>query len=137
MELTDDIFNAEGILPRDELVKFIIQGVEDIRDDIIQYQDYDGVTPVVAFIVGTKDGDITACMMHVEGETDPRRIDAKTAFGKDYSGGPDHQVKMEKIQLARLRWRGGLVSDWLSPTEWDWSVQRLSTVTDRVWRDQS
>ena len=110
-ELHDQVFLNSDSLPSQELRKFAIHGVEKIREDLVAYQDYDGVTPIATVALEIKDGHITQSIFHMEGETDPKRIETSIIFGASYKGGKDHCVRVPKLNLSRLRWRGSLVSD--------------------------
>ena len=82
-----------------------------------------------------EDGSIQQSILHLLGETDPKRIDTKTVFGEKYVGGGDQQIRVGKIDLQRFRFRGSLVSDWMNPQEFPHSVQRPSTAQPGVWRE--
>ena len=57
-----------------------------------------------------------------------------SVFGESYKGGDDHQVKIGKIELQKFCFRGVLVSDWLGPQDFSFSVQRPSASQSGVWR---
>ena len=45
------------------------------------------------------------------------------------------QVKIEKVDLANFRFRGGLRSAFLGSSEFDWSIHRPSSEKPGVWRE--
>ena len=45
------------------------------------------------------------------------------------------QVKIEKVDLANFRFRGGLRSAFLGASEFDWSIHRPSSEKPGVWRE--
>ena len=71
----------------------------------------------VSLTVGERNK-IEQCSLHIFGETDPKCLDAKTVFGEGY-GGPEHQIKIDRIELQKLIFRGSLVSDWLNPNDFN------------------
>ena len=81
-----------------------------------------------------RQGTITQDMIHLVGLTEPKRLDARTIFGKDYPH-EGHQVQLEKVDLATFRFRGGLRSAFLGPSEFDRSIVRPSTEKPGVWRE--
>ena len=79
-------------------------------------------------------GKITNDILHLLGVSEPKRLDAKLVFGKDYTH-DDHQVKVEKIDLSHFRFRGGLRSAFLGSSEFTWSVVRPSKSQPGVWKE--
>ena len=45
------------------------------------------------------------------------------------------QVKIDKVDLANFRFRGGLRSAFLGSSEFDWSIHRPSSEKPGVWRE--
>ena len=134
-ELSKHVFRNTDSLPEVELSKYIIAGVEAIKNDLTNYQSWDGNTPVACVALDHKEGVINQAILHMEGFTDSKRVDAKMVLGENYTGGPDHQIRIGKVNLSMLRWRGNLISDWVKPSEFDWIVQRPSTTQESVFRD--
>ena len=81
-----------------------------------------------------RQGKITNDILHLLGVSEPKRLDAKLVFGKDYTH-DDHQVKVEKIDLSHFRFRGGLRSAFLGSSEFTWSVVRPSKSQPWVWKE--
>ena len=81
-----------------------------------------------------RQGKITNDILHLLGVSEPKRLDAKLVFGKDYAH-DDHQVKVEKIDLSHFRFRGGLRSAFLGSSEFTWSVVRPSKSQPGVWKE--
>ena len=73
-------------------------GLEEIAKDLREHGDWDGVTKVgcLAFRVD-RQGKITNDILHLLGVSEPKRLDAKLVFGKDYN----HQ-KMTNIMHVLL-----------------------------------
>ena len=133
-ELTDDIFRNSGILPREEFAKYRVKALEDINADLQQYSGWDSVSPVACMVLNQEEGAITQCILHLEGETDPKIADAKALLGPQYPY-EKHQVMIGKIKLASLRFHGSMMSDWVSTADFDYTVQRPSTVDPTLMRD--
>ena len=57
-ELTEDVFKNRDVLPKEELTKYVIGGIEKIKDDLLRYQDYDGTTPVACVAIEVRSGDV-------------------------------------------------------------------------------
>ena len=115
-------------------MKFRIKSLENIGRDLVEYSAWDLVQPVATVALVLKEGNIDQCVPGLLGELDPKRVDAKIIFGDQYKG-EDHQVRFGKVELQKFRFRGSLVSDWLSPQEFPNTVQRPSTTQPGVWRD--
>ena len=135
VSLTDAVFTNGDSLGSQELSKYVIKEVEEIRGDLTRFQEWDGSSPVATFALGLQDGAINQCVLHLEGRTDPKRLEVAAVMGRNYTGGPSHQVRFGKVDLAKLIFAGSLVSDWLGPGEVDWSVQRPSVSRPGTWRD--
>ena len=134
-ELSDDIFKNNGDLPRNEILKYRIKGVEDISKDLVEFSAWDGSMPVSSVALNLENGIIQQCIFHMEGQTDAKRIDAKTVLGSDYRGGPGHQVRIGKLELNKFVFQGSLVSNWLGPNDFEYTVQRPSSGAKGVWRE--
>ena len=134
-ELTDSVFANNGTLERKELAKQRIKAIEDISEDLREYSDWDGRLPVSALVLHQTEGILDQCLLQLLGFTDStKRMDARTLLGPQYAF-DNHQVVISKLDLSSFRFRGNTVSDWLSPTEFTWKVQRPSTVVTEAWRD--
>ena len=57
-----------------------------------------------------KEGNIDQGVVNLLGETETKRVDAKTILGEQYKG-DDHQIKIGKVELQKFRFHGSLVSD--------------------------
>ena len=75
MELTDELFNNQDKLGSEELSKYLVKGVEDVNRDLLRFQEWDGKTPVATCVLGIHDGSITQCLLHLEGESDTKRLE--------------------------------------------------------------
>ena len=134
-ELNDALFSNTGTLARVELIKQRIKGLEEISDDLKEYSGWDGRQPVATLVLHHTDGTLDQCILHIQGFTDSsKRMDARTLLGPQY-GFDNHQVFISKLDLAKFRFRGNMISDWLSPTEFDWKVQSPSTQEPGIFRD--
>ena len=133
--LKDEIFANRDVLPVETLKKYHLKSLEDIVQDLVDYSSWDLSQPMATIALLLKEGKVDQCVPTILGESDPKRVDARTIFGDDYKGGNDHQIKIGKVELQRFRFRGSLVSDWLSPQEFSFTVQRPSTAQTGVWRD--
>ena len=96
-ELDEEVFRGREKIARKDVVDFRIRGLEEIAKDLREHGDWDGVTKVgcLAFRVD-RQGKITNDILHLLGVSEPKRLDAKLVFGKDYNHA-DHQVKVKKI----------------------------------------
>ena len=134
-ELTDAVFSHGDKLGSDELSKYVVKGVEDVHNDLVRYQEWDGKTPVATCVLAIREGSVHQCILHLEGESDPKRMDVIPVMGKDYKGSQSHQVRIGRVDLSKFSFRGNLVSDWLSPDDVDWAVTRPSNSRPGAWRD--
>ena len=132
--MKDAFFEGREKIPRKRILDSRIKGVEDIRADLEEYSGWDGSKVATVALRLDRDGSIEQDIVHLEGFTDPKRMDATVVFGKEY-GGQDHQVRIGKIDLSAFRFRGSLCSAHLEPTEFEWKVQRPATSEVGVWRD--
>ena len=98
-ELKDAVFKNQDSLTRTEMIKFSVQGVEEILPDLEEYNNYDGVSAIATVVVRAVDGVVDQTMIHLLGESDSKRLEARNILGPDYEG-YDHQVKIDKINLA-------------------------------------
>ena len=73
-------------------------------------------------------------IVHLEGLTDPKRLDVNTMFRRGYKS-QDHQIRIGRINLSTFRLKGTLSLSHLGPAEFEWSVQRPSTSEVGTWRD--
>ena len=115
-------------------MRYRVKALEDIGPDLQQYYNWDSVSPVASVVLQQQEGIIGQCMLHLEGMTESKRVDARTVLGPNYTI-DNHQVVIGPINLAGLRFRGSLMSDWVAPAEFNYTVQRPSTVTAGEWRD--
>ena len=135
VELTDALFNNKDKLGSDELSKYLIKRVEDVKEDLLRFQEWDGKTPVATCVLGLQEGSITRCLLHLEGESEVKRLEVAAVLGKVYKGSSSNQVRIGKVELRKLRFSRSLVSEWLAPDEVDWSVTRPSISSPGSWRD--
>ena len=135
VELTDALFNNKDKLGSDELSKYLIKRVEDVKEDLLRFQEWDGKTPVATCVLGLQEGSITRCLLHLEGESEVKRLEVAAVLGKVYKGSSSNQVRIGKVKLRKLRFSRSLVSEWLAPDEVDWSVTRPSISSPGSWRD--
>ena len=134
-ELRDKVFLNKEELQMDSIRKYQLNSIEDINKDLVDYSAWDMATPVSAVSLNIgNDAQISQASFHVFGDTDPKRLDAKTVFGDNYQG-ENHQVKIERIDLQKLIFRGSLVSEWMGPQEFSYSVQRPSSSQPGSWRE--
>ena len=134
-ELNDEVFKNTGSLPRSEIIKYKMKGLEDISKDLVEFSVWDGTPPLSSVALNLNNGIINQCNFHLEGQTDVKRINAKTVLGTEYVGGPGHQIRVGKIDLNKFIFRGSLVSAWLGPSDYEYTVQRPSTASKGVWRE--
>ena len=134
-EIKDKIFENMGELENDTLKKYRLKSIEDIEKDLVEFGGWDTAAPGATVALVLKQGDIGQCVLSLVGETDGKRLDAKTVFGEAYTGGSDHQVRVGKVDLQKFCFRGTLVSEWMSPQEFPHCVQRPATTQSRVWRE--
>ena len=133
-ELKDKIFGNNGVLSEESIKKYKLNALEDIGKDLVEFSNWDLKTPVATVALVLESGEPGQCILNLHGETDQKRLDAKTVFGQDYKG-EGHQVRMGKIELQKFVFRGSLVSDWVSPQNFPYTVQRPSISQPGVWRD--
>ena len=134
-ELEEEIFKGKEKIERKDVENFRIKGLEEIAKDMREHSDWDGVTKVGNVAVRVdRQGKITQDILHLLGSSEPKRLDARLVFGKEY-GHEDHQVKVEKVDLSYFRFRGGLRSAFLGSSEFTWSVVRPSKSQPGVWKE--
>ena len=134
-ELEEEIFKGKEKIERKDVENFRIKGLEEIAKDMREHSDWDGVTKVGNVAVRVdRQGKITQDILHLLGSSEPKRLDARLVFGKEY-GHEDHQVKVEKVDLSYFRFRGGLRSSFLGSSEFTWSVVRPSKSQPGVWKE--
>ena len=126
LELDEEVFRGREKVARKDIEDFRIKGLEEIEKDMKEHGDWDGVAKVgcLAFRVD-RQGKPTQDILHLLGASEPKRLDAKLVFGKDYKH-DDHQVKVEKVNLSHFRFRGSLRSAFLGSSEFVWGVWRPS-----------
>ena len=132
--LRDSIFGNKNVLSEEAIAKYKLKSIEDINKDLVDYAAWDMIQPTASVALILKDGRIDQTMLNLLGETDQKRFDVKTLFGESYKGGDDHQIRIGKIELQKFCFRGSLVSDWLGPQDFSYSVQRPSASQSGVWR---
>ena len=134
-DLRDQVFKNTENLDEETIKKYKLKSVEDINKDLVEYATWDMVSPVAAVsLTLDNENKINQCCLNIFGETDPKRVEAATVFGNDFKG-KDHQIKIERINLQRLRFRGTMVSDWLGPQDFTYVVQRPSISNPGTWKD--
>ena len=133
--LEEEVFKGKEPIERSKIEEFRVKGLQDLAGDLKEYEAWDGISKVVCVAVRIdRQGTITQDMIHLVGLTEPKRLDARTIFGKDYPH-EGHQVQLDKVDLATFHFRGGLRSAFLGPSEFDWSIVRPSTEKPGVWRE--
>ena len=132
--LKDPVFTNRKVLDNDNIKKYRLKSLEEISQDLVEFSAWDREQLVATVALVMKEGNIDQCIPNILGETDNKRIEAKVIFGDEYEG-QDHQIRIGKIELQKFRFRGSLISDWLGPQEFPYSVQRPSTTQTGVWRD--
>ena len=126
-ELRDSVFSNKNDLSKETIKKYQLKSIEDANKDLVEYSGWDMATPVSAVALNIEEGNhISQCLLTMLGLTDPKRIDATTVFGQSYKG-DDHQIKIEGIELQKLRFRGTMTSDWLGSEDFTYVIQRPST----------
>ena len=135
VELEEEGFRGREKIARKDIEDFRIKGLEEIAEDLKEHGGWDGVAKVgcVAFRVD-RQGARTVDILHLLGSTEPKRLDARVVFGKEYTH-EGHQVKVEKVDLSHFRFRGGLRSAFLGSSEFVWSVWRPSKSEAGVWKE--
>ena len=135
MELDEEAFQGREKITRQTIENFRVKGLEDIGQDLKEHDGWDGVTKVgcLAFRID-RQGTITQDILHLLGATEPKRLDARVVFGKEYEH-EDHQVKVEKVDLSHFRFRGSLKSAFLGSSEFTWSVWRPSKSVEGQMRE--
>ena len=133
-ELHEEMFKNKGIIPVDTLSKFKLKCLEDIGKDLVEYGSWDMAVPVAALGLIVQEGQVSQCVLTLHGGTDPKRIDAKVVFGENYRGADQH-IKIDSVDLQKLRFRGTMVSQWMSSQEFDYRVMRPSTSVPGAWRE--
>ena len=133
--LDDEAFKGKEAVDRRKIEEFRIKGLQEVAADLKEYESWDGVAKVGCVAVRIdRQGTITQDMVHLLGFTEPKRLDARLIFGKDYQ--PEgHQVQLDKVDLSTFRFRGGLRSAFLGSSEFSWSIWRPSTEKPGVWRE--
>ena len=98
MLLDDDALKGRVIIERKKIEEFRIRGLGDIEEDLKEYDNWDGVakTGSVAFRLDA-DGAIYQNILHLVGNSEPKRFDAKFLFGRGYKH-EGHQVKKYDIE---------------------------------------
>ena len=134
-ELKDKVFENTEELDAETIKKYRVNSVEEIEKDLVEFGGWDTATPGATIALVVKQGSVDQCILNLVGETDPKRMDARTVFGEGYGGGSDHQVRVGKLDLQKFRFRGSLVSEWMSPQEFPHCVQRPATTQAGVWRE--
>ena len=135
-ELKEKVFSNRAALDAETISKYKLTALEDISKDLVEYGAWDTKSPVATVALKIdQSNQISQCILNLLGETDQKRLDAKTVFGDRYEGGSDHQIRVGKIELQKFRFRGSMVSDWLGPEDFPYSVQRPATSQAGVWRE--
>ena len=132
--LKDPIFQNRDVLESDGIKKYRIKSIEDINQDLVEFSAWDGTQMVATVALIITEGIIGQCIPNILGETDTKRVEARVIFGEEYRG-EDHQIKIGKVEVQKFRFRGSLISDWLGPQDFNYTVQRPSTSQTGVWRD--
>ena len=132
--LRELVFYNNDELHLDKIKGFKIAGVEDIKDDLMNYCDWDRNTPVVAIAQVVNNGAIQQIIIHLEGHPEAKRMDAKSVFGSGYVG-EDHVIKIGRFDLGSLTFHGQTMSEWLGSNQFKWVVQRPSTTEPGVYCD--
>ena len=135
LELDEEVFRGREKIARKDIENFRIKGLEEISKDMKEHGDWDGVAKAgcLAFRVD-RQGKITQDILHLLGASEPKRLDAKLVFGKEYKH-DDHQVKVDKVDLSHFRFRGNLRSAFLGASEFVWGVWRPSKSQPGVWKE--
>ena len=133
--LDEEVFKGKEEVERRKIEEFRIKGLQEVEKDLKEWESWDGVAKMVCVAVRIdRQGTITQDLVHLVGCTEPKRLDAKLIFGKEYK--PEgHQVQLDKVDLSIFRFRGGLRSAFLGSSEFSWSVWRPSTEKPGVWRE--
>ena len=98
MLLDDEALKGRVTIDRKKIEEFRIRGLGDIEEDLKEYDNWDGVVKIgsVAFRLD-QDGAISQNILHLVGNSEPKRFDAKFLFGKGYKH-EGHQVKKLNIE---------------------------------------
>lgn len=133
--LDDEAFKGKEVVERRKIEEFRIKGLQEIAADLKEYESWDGIARMGCVAVRIdRQGTISQDMVHLVGFTEPKRLDARLIFGKEYQHS-DHQVQLEKVDLSIFRFRGGLRSAFLGSSEFSWSIWRPSSEKPGVWRE--
>ena len=116
-ELRDKVFENTDELDLEALTKYKLKSIEDIEKDLVEFGGWDTASQAATVALKMRNNNIDQCILHLVGETDPKRMDAKTVFGDGYTGGSEHQVRVGKVDLQKFCSQGKLVSNWLSPQQ--------------------
>ena len=93
MLLEDEALKGRAIIERKKIEEFRIRGVGDIEEDLKEYDNWDGVTKIGSVVFRLdSDGAIFQNILHLVGNSEPKRFDAKFLFGKGYKH-EGHQVR--------------------------------------------
>ena len=64
--------------------------------DLVEFGGWDMASPGATVGLLLRNNVIDQCLLNLVGESDPKRLDARTVFGEEYKGGADHQVRKGK-----------------------------------------
>ena len=133
--LEDGTFKGKEAVDRRKIEEFRIKGLQEVEGDLKESEGWDGITKMGCVAVRIdRQGTITQDLVHLLGFTEPKRLDARLVFGKDYQ--PEgHQIQLDKVDLSIFRFRGGLRSAFLGSSEFSWSIWRPSSEKPGVWRE--
>ena len=93
MLLEDEALKGRAIIERKKIEEFRIRGVGDIEEDLKEYDNWDGVAKIGSVVLRLdSDGAIFQNILHLVGNSEPKRFDAKFLFGKGYKH-EGHQVR--------------------------------------------
>ena len=128
-EMKDKVFKNKEEFNSTMIKKYKLNSLEDVEKDLMEFWGWDLGTHVATVALRMKDNSIDQCTLHLLRETDQKRLDVRTVFGKGY------KIRMGKVDLQKFRFRGTMVSDWLGPQDFPHSVQRPATTQPGVWRE--
>ena len=91
--LEDEMLKGKAAIERKKIEEFRIRSLGDVDGDLKEYDGWDGVARLgcVAFRLNGE-GAVFQSILHLVGNTEPKRFDARVLFGKDYRH-EGHQVR--------------------------------------------
>ena len=111
-------WSGKETFPEGELDKYVIEGLEDISEDLKEHSGWNGSKPVATIALGTgEEGQITSTSLFLVGHTQDKLVEGRHLWSncKD-----ECHVKVKSFDMSTIYFRGSLSSDYVSTSNFPW-----------------